>query len=148
MTAICATECSNTDKAVHATDCTDYFQSQPVSLGTVLNARILRGNLTDNSCNGDIISISDTFKNIDKNLNDFRWAFYDFPDISFSNKLTPVTGHYFICGKDSVNSLGDNSIAVGLSLQVIGIDPASIASIIGNPNPSKVEGSNKNLQEL
>ena len=58
-----------------------------------------------------------------------------------SQKLTEVFG-------SQINSVGENSFAVKLSEQVIGIDPQIIPSIIGNPRPSAEDGNNTNFEEL
>ena len=47
-----------------------------------------------------------------------------------------------------IKSCGENSFAVKLSEQVIGIDPQIIPSIMGNPRPSAEDGNNTNFEEL
>ena len=47
-----------------------------------------------------------------------------------------------------IKSFGKNSLAVSLSVHVIGIDPHIIASIIGNPMPSCFDGRSKYFVEL
>ena len=47
-----------------------------------------------------------------------------------------------------MNSGGENSFAVKLSEHVIGIEPHIIASIIGKPRPSALDGNNINFEEL